>query len=209
MEALIQVMEREVESVGWAVMALDKMEPDWTRLPETKAAVPSLVAVLRSQGFERELAATTLADIGDPRAIDPLIDALRDRNRDLRNVAARALGKTGDPRAIGPLVVAPLDGLLDPWVAQQALNCIDPKWAHSGEARAVVPACLQKLTDKDWSLRQYAESTLATIDPNWAKSVAARDAVPMFVQRLKHLDNDVRESAARVLEQIDPGHRKS
>jgi HEAT repeat protein len=206
-EALIQVMEREAESVGWAVRALGKIEPGWARLPEAKAAVPSLVAVLRSQGFERELAAATLADIGDPRAIDPLIDALRDRNRDLRNAAARALGKIGDPRAIGPLVVAPLDGILDPWVAQQGLNGIDPKWANSGEARAVIPACFQKLTDKDFSLRQYAESTLATIDPNWAKSVAARDAVPTFVQLLEHPDNDVREAAARVLEQIDPGRK--
>lgn len=163
--ALYQVIERDSKSVGWAVRQLDRIEPGWTQSPKAKAAVPPLISLLKSQGSEWELAANVLAGIGDPRAVGPLIDALRDRNRDLRNVAARALGQLGDPQTIGPLLAAPLDGLLDPWVAQKALNAIDPKWADSAAAQAIVPACLEKLTDRDWNLRQYAESTLAMIDP--------------------------------------------
>ncbi len=202
-EALLRVIERQTEAAGWAVRELNRIEPGWTRKPEAKAAVAPLVAVLRTQGFERELAAATLAEIGDPDAVGPLLEALRDRDRDLRNAAARALGRIGDARAIAPVAAAPLSGMLDPWVAQQTLNAIDPKWAGATEARTALLACLYKLADDDWSVRQYAESTLAVIDPNWAKSPEAQDAVPVFAARLEHTNAQVREAAQRALARIE------
>jgi HEAT repeat protein len=208
-DALIQLIEHDVESVGWVITELDKLEPDWTRTPKAKAVVPSLIAVLRGQGFDRPVVAITLAAIGDSQAVPPLIDALRDRDRDVRQAAARALGIISDRRAIGPLLVAPMGGYLDPWVAQQALNTLEPKYASSSEARAVIPDCLQRLTDRRASVRQYAESTLAMIDPNWATSDAAHDALPMFRQLLTHPDNDVRTASMEVLDRIDPGWRDS
>jgi HEAT repeat protein len=200
--ALIEVIEGNAGSAGWAVRALDRIHPEWTSTVGAAAAVPSLIEVLGGQGFERELAAATLAEIGDPRALDPLAEALRDRDRHLRNAAVRALGQLGDPRAIRPLLAAPLDGLLDPWVVQLALNAIDPKWASSAEANEFAPACLPKLVDRDWSLRQQAEAVLAMIDPNWPASEAARDAVPMFQQRRSDPDPAVQEAAGRVLARI-------
>ena len=196
---LLRVTERDIASVGWAVRELDRINPEWTRLPQAASAVPALIELLRGEGFERELAAATLAAIGDPRAVDPLVDALRDRDRDLRNAAARALGQLGDPRAISSLVVAPLDGLLDPWVAQHALVAIDPKWGTTPEARTVMSSCFRKLATRDVLLREYAESTLAAIDPTWPQSEVARDAIPMIEQQLHHPDPDVREAAAKVL----------
>ncbi len=198
-DTLIQVMENDVDSAGWAARALDKIEPGWVKLSAAKAAVPGLLAVLNGQGFERELAAMTLAEIGDPRAVKPLIEALQDRNRDLRNVAARTLGILGDRTAIGPLLAASLDGFLDPWVVQQGLNGIEPKWANSEEARALIPTLLSKLIDREINSRQHAESTISTIDPSWPVSAAARDAVPMFERQLENPDKDVREAATRIL----------
>jgi len=41
--------------------------------------------------------------LGDPRAVEPLIDALWDDDAQVRAKAAWALGMLGDPRALVPL----------------------------------------------------------------------------------------------------------
>jgi HEAT repeat protein len=48
-------------------------------------------------------AAESLARLGDPRAVDPLIRALDDEDWRVRQKVAWALGYLGDPRAIVPL----------------------------------------------------------------------------------------------------------
>ncbi len=54
-------------------------------------------------------AARALGDLKEERAIEPLIEALQDRNEDVRCAAARALGDIGDPRAEEPLRLASQD----------------------------------------------------------------------------------------------------
>src|SRR4051812_37761217 len=55
----------------------------------------------------RERAAYLLGDIGDPRAVEPLIAAFTgETERFMRMAIVRALGKIGDPRAIEPLITA-------------------------------------------------------------------------------------------------------
>lgn len=54
----------------------------------------------------RQFAAVVLGKIKDPRAVDPLITALKDADSGVRGKAAVALGKIGDPRAVGPLITA-------------------------------------------------------------------------------------------------------
>jgi len=44
-----------------------------------------------------------LGKIGDSRAVEPLITALKDKNSDVRKIAAYVLGKIGDNRAVEPL----------------------------------------------------------------------------------------------------------
>ena len=51
-------------------------------------------------------AALALGEIGDPRAIDPLIRALKDEDFMVRGVAAQALGMFNDSRVIDPLIDA-------------------------------------------------------------------------------------------------------
>lgn len=50
-----------------------------------------------------------MGKIGDPRAIDPLINTLKDNEERARALAARSLGMIGDPRAINPLICAQKD----------------------------------------------------------------------------------------------------
>lgn len=48
----------------------------------------------------RENAAETLGRTGDPKAREPLIQALNDKNRFVRQAAIRGLGRTGDSGTI-------------------------------------------------------------------------------------------------------------
>jgi HEAT repeat protein len=58
-------------------------------------------------GDVRERAADALAEIGDPRAVEALVIALKDKgHRFVRVSAACALGKIGNARAVEPLITA-------------------------------------------------------------------------------------------------------
>lgn len=76
-------------------------------MPVTADRVGDLILDLKfgTPGVRSE-AAHALGEIGDARAVDPLIDALQDEDRRVRERAARALGKIGDARAVGPLIEA-------------------------------------------------------------------------------------------------------
>ena len=52
---------------------------------------------------KRWKAAESLARMGDPRAVDPLIHALEDEDWRVRQKVVWALGYIGDPRAVQPL----------------------------------------------------------------------------------------------------------
>ena len=56
--------------------------------------------------YVRWYTARALGEIKDPRAVEPLIAALKDTDKDVRQAAAEALGKIGDPRAVEPLIAA-------------------------------------------------------------------------------------------------------
>ncbi len=59
---------------------------------------------LKSQGaFVRESAAKALGNLGDRRAVEPLLKMPRDKDRYVRLAVIRALGKLGDRRALEPL----------------------------------------------------------------------------------------------------------
>jgi HEAT repeat protein len=78
------------------------------------AAVPFLMEALGDPywWYERESAAgdllTAIEKMGSA-AVDPLIDALKDKEGAVRKFAAILLGKIGDPRAIDPLGMALYD----------------------------------------------------------------------------------------------------
>jgi HEAT repeat protein len=100
-----------------------------------KPAVNPLIHALNDNGFKgRDGAATTLGEIGDPQAIDPLIQILKNTSEEssLRIEVALALGAIGNDRAIDPLIQASKDSNKDiRYYASDALvminNHVKPK----------------------------------------------------------------------------------
>ncbi len=74
--------------------------------PPDPRNVDLLIKLLETSEFDRSEIARDLGEIGDPRAVDALIGALRDPNEFTRIAAARALGEIGDPRAVEVLIHA-------------------------------------------------------------------------------------------------------
>ena len=76
-----------------------------------------------------EEAVEALSKIGDTRAVEPLIAALKDGHMDVRGAAAKALGKIGDARAVEPLVTSLRDEITNVrGAAAEALGKIgDPR----------------------------------------------------------------------------------
>ena len=70
--------------------------------------VKGLIMALRYQKIwkVRVDAAIALGEIGDVRAVGPLIEILADPDYRVRREAARGLGKIGDPCAAEPLIKA-------------------------------------------------------------------------------------------------------
>ncbi len=73
---------------------------------EENRDVEGLIRILKEEKNNRNSAALALGDIGDARAVEPLIQALKDKNAGVRRVVADALGKIKDERVIEPLIQA-------------------------------------------------------------------------------------------------------
>lgn len=79
--------------------------PDVERLKEKKR----LQGLQRALAYKhdadiRQQAARALAEIGDPRAVEPLVATLQDSSPEVREATTRALGQLGDARAVKPLI---------------------------------------------------------------------------------------------------------
>ncbi|MDD3566085.1 MAG: HEAT repeat domain-containing protein [Methanothrix sp.] len=76
-------------------------------MPAVADEVDDLILDLKYGGQDaRENAVLALGESGDPRAIDPLIEALKDKDVQVRLWAASDLGDFGDPKAVAPLIEA-------------------------------------------------------------------------------------------------------
>jgi HEAT repeat protein len=145
----------------------------------------------RQDWHVRHDAAAALGEVGDPRAVEPLIACLRDPSEAVCDVAGWALGEIGDARAVEPLIAAlrDSDGELRGNVAG-ALGRI-------GDPRAVEPL-IAALADKDPLLRSAVATALGKLgDPR---------AVEPLVLALRDRGDDkgnggawVRQAAAQAL----------
>jgi HEAT repeat protein len=159
------VVEVLVRTRGLAVKALIDALGDGNaevRLTASEAlvkigrpALPRLRSALKnSQPAIRLEAATTLGLTGDPRAVVPLVQAMKGRDRDLRQRAAKALVRIERPAA------APLVSLFketDASVREQASQAL----VQIGRP-AFEPLC-QALYDADLSTRWEAAQVLARL----------------------------------------------
>ena len=107
----------------------------------------------------RFAAAAALGELGDPRAVELLIEALKDKDLRVRFEAALALGVSEDPRAVEPVIEALRDGDLDVrFEAALALGV-------SEDPRAVGPLIEAALKDEEGLVRAAAAWALRRMDP--------------------------------------------
>jgi hypothetical protein len=106
------------------VLLLDRLRQRKINGMKQSNDIDGLVKALRSPLLGKK-AAQALGEIGDDRAVEPLIGALGDQRQDVRKTAAEALGKIGDVRAIEPLSRATGDSFDSVRVsARAALDCV-------------------------------------------------------------------------------------
>ena len=182
-EVLIQALKDEVDSVRYeAAVALERL--GWKPGDDTEKA--RYLIAKREWG--------DLAGLGGP-AVESLIQALKDEDRDVRTGAAEALRKIGEP-AVDPLIKALKDENSD--VREVAAECL----GEIGDARAVEPL-IQALKHKD------AASSVSTVEedgalvpadgPRKGLSLIGERAVEPLIQALKDENPSLRYGAAIVL----------
>ncbi|HII06056.1 MAG TPA: hypothetical protein HA349_01690 [Methanotrichaceae archaeon] len=139
-------------------------------------------------------AAESLGKSGDPQAVDPLIEALKDEHPGVRANAAEALGAVGDPKAIDPLteVVREDDDKSTRYYAARALGYI-------GDTRAV-DLLIDALEDEEGRVRHNSAEALGNLHETW--EIGAVAAVVPLIDALKDEDEWVRVSAAYSLGKI-------
>ena len=158
------------------------------------------------------MAAIALGKIGDKRAVESLIAALRDTNSDVRENAAKALGRIGwkpvnqtersiylmalqewdEVVKIGAPAIAPLIAVLRDEDANVRRNAAKDL-GKIGDKRAVEPL-IAILEDPDWRIRSDAVLALGKIGD--------KKAVDPLIDALKDKDSSVRRMAAETLGKI-------
>ena len=140
-----------------------------------REAVEPLIGALNDASWEvRGGAAEALGEIGDPRAVEPLIAALAQPSRSsphapdgdaageirVLKAAAEALGKLGHPGAVEPLMTALAEGPSS--VRRSAAAAL----GRIADARAVEPLADAAVTDEDHGVQSEAVMALGEIgDP--------------------------------------------
>ncbi|MBP2047009.1 HEAT repeat domain-containing protein [Methanobacterium aggregans] len=151
-----------------------------------EGAVEGLIEALKYESWQddypvltavRENSAEALGNIGDVRAVQPLIHSLiMDEDEDVRWKSARALGKIGDVSAVNALTEALKD---DKWTvrghAAHALGNMSDETAFE--------ALVEVLYDDDWHVRKYAAIALGNI--------GEERAIPHLLKVLNDNDADV------------------
>jgi HEAT repeat protein len=191
-------------------------------------AINALVAMLQYEDDTARVAADILGQIGDDRAVEPLVARVRQGDREVRAAAMDALKRIGDARAIMPLIAVLRDQdqgesirdgaakalatigfpAVKPLVAtllddDDDLVCIGAAKALGkiGSTEAVEPLIdtLQDGTDQNWEVRTAAVEALGEI----------RDdrAVEPLLTALQDEIQKVRLAAVRALGMI--GHSRA
>lgn len=117
-EPLIAVLEKDTHMFSiFGILAVNLLKSDdesWLARGE-KYLLPYILdggwdsqnkGLVPATDSPRQPAAEALGKLGDVRAVNPLIAALKDKQWDVRLTAAEALGKLKDTRAVEPLITA-------------------------------------------------------------------------------------------------------
>lgn len=145
------------------------------------------IAALKDEDWAlREDAATLLGEFRDPRAVGPLVEALHDEDRAVRDAATGALRNIG--QAAVPALIAALQ---DPNGNVQEIAVAVLK--DLPDPRAVEPL-LGCLTNKNWIVRMHAAKGLGIVgDPR-----AIAHLVPLLTDQVKAVRVDATDALARI-----------
>ena len=91
-----------VGMLGLCFVLVDKLEQRIVERMRKDNNVQGLIGALKN-GWLSQKAACALGDMKAGDAVGPLVEALGDKNSDVRQAAAKALGDIGDPMAAEPL----------------------------------------------------------------------------------------------------------
>jgi HEAT repeat protein len=203
-EPLIAVLEDDqVHMRNAATEALDKIgwQPDqseagavywiakgqWGKCVELgELAVGPLVAALRDKSKNVRQAASGALEKIGPPAVEPLITALQDKGWSVRQAAAETLGQIGDSRAVEPLIATLNDKSTK--VRETIAKALEKLGSPAMES---LTAALQ---DKDSGVRMAVAGALGQIGD--------AHAVESLVAALQDKDSGVRRAAAEALGQI-------
>lgn len=189
-----------------------------------EAAVPALIECLMQPGWGAAAGAVyCLGEIGDVRAVQPLIEALRADDVSLRSDIIEALLKLGEI-AVRPLIfaltspdinvrrgaafalglfrhelaVVPLLGALNLDEASSVRAAAADALADCADARAVEPL-IRALKDDDPAVREAAVRALGAV----AARVGAVRALPALADAMKDADWGTRQSASEMVIKLD------
>lgn len=153
-----------------------------------EAAVEGLIRTARGRNAHGRVGTVfALGEIGDPRGLELMIAALRDRNAEVRAEAAASLSL--EPRTLQPYIRALEDRNVD--VRLEAARALVGDWAVS---ETVEPLAKVALRDRDVDVACTAMYSLALGgDPRGADALAA-------VLRQSNRDPSIRTCAARYLD---------
>jgi HEAT repeat protein/CheY-like chemotaxis protein len=204
--------------LSWLEQSLDK---------EYQEIGPLILALLDRAEEKRQMAvqaAHTLGEMGDERAIEPLIEVLQDRDShwNVRSAAARALARIGGPRVVEPLIAALKNGVRDAAAlalgglgdsrAVQPLIAVLRDVEHSGHVSAAAVWALGNLRDER-AVTPLVEILYDEPAGNvwWVvtRSLAqiGTPAVELLVEWLLNArDGHIRQVAVELLGQIGDGH---
>jgi len=141
----------------------------------------------------RRAVAGVLGQVGDIRAVDALIAALKDSDEYTRMASAASLGEIGDVRAVDPLIKALKDQDMNVrWFAAKALGKI-------GDVRAVDPL-VTVLKDRD----VYMRWIIAEVQEGIERYSQLGDGhfSDSFIERLRDVYNNAQWAAAWALGKI-------
>lgn len=148
--------------------------------------------------YVREQAAKALGEIGDRRAVVPLIGVLSASDGFLVGAAAVVLGKFGDARAVAPLLTTLASAAPQAWrvSSQSRAACGAAEALGSlGDPRAIVPL-VDELSNRNISLRKAALLALAKLDPS--------HALERWTLALSASEETLRTAAVHALQEAQP-----
>jgi HEAT repeat protein len=111
---LVATTDDREHVIDAAVDALERLDPNWRQSDETRSAVPTLIAGLKTGDRPARLAAVKmLGEIGDEIAVEPLSVFAREKEEgDLSAMATAAVRKIEAARLMGKALVARKDDVV-------------------------------------------------------------------------------------------------